>query len=150
MICRKDTKLFFLLVVLLSVFSYGYKTFIVTGDSMSPTNKNLQPVLVDKLHYKFEKPQRGDVVVFYAYDENDFLLKRVIGLPYDTVQIIEGFIYVNDYLYFDSFSHINITNGMTMHPETLEEGEYWVIGDNRDDTWHGIIYEHEIIGKLKD
>ena len=56
--------------------------------------------------------------------------------------------YVNGYLYMDEFSYINITDGITYSPDELFAGEYWVIGDNRNDTWWGVVYKDEIMGKL--
>ena len=145
----KDIRLLFLFGVLVFLFTYGYKTFFVLGDSMSPSNKNLQPVLVDKLYYKFETPKEGDVIVFYLPDDDEFMLKRVIGLPGDVIQIVDGYIYKNGYLYFDEFSYVRICDCISHDEERVREGEYWVIGDNRDESWYGIIYEDEIIGKLK-
>lgn len=147
---KKDIKLLLLLFLLVFIFSYGYKTYWVIGDSMAPSNKNLEVVLVDRLHYKFEKPQQGDVIVFYDFHEDDLMIKRVIGLPGDMIQIIDGFIYKNGFLYLDGFAHIRICDYSSHYPEELGEGEYWVIGDNRDDTWWGVVYENEIIGKIKD
>ena len=77
------------------------------------------------------------------------LIKRVIGIPGDTIQIIEGYIYKNNELYLDEFSHINITEGITWEAERVGEGQYWVIGDNRDDTWFGLVWNDEIVGKLQ-
>ena len=114
---------------------------------MHPSQANLDIVLVNKLSYDFQTPKVGDVIVFWDYIDREFLIKRVIGVPGDTIEIIEGFIFKNDKLYIDEFSHINLTNGISMHPWTLGEKEYWVIGDNRDETWFGVIHESEIVGQ---
>ena len=143
----KNIRLLILFIIFVSIFTFGYRFFIIIGDSMIPSQANLDIVLVNKLSYDFETPKEGDVIVFWDYSDAEFLIKRVIGVPGDTIEIIEGFIFKNDKLYIDEFSHINLTNGISMHPWTLGEKEYWVIGDNRDETWFGVIHESEIVGQ---
>ena len=143
----KNIRLLILFIIFVCIFTFGYKFFIVVGDSMNPSQDNFDIVLVNKLSYDFETPKEGDVIVFWDYSDAEFLIKRVIGVPGDTIEIIEGFIFKNDKLYIDEFSHINLTNGISMHPWTLGEKEYWVIGDNRDETWFGVIHESEIVGQ---
>ena len=143
----KNIRLLILFIIFVCIFTFGYKFFIVVGDSMNPSQDNFDIVLVNKLSYDFETPKEGDVIVFWDYIDREFLIKRVIGVPGDTIEIIEGFIFKNDKLYIDEFSHINLTNGISMHPWTLGEKEYWVIGDNRDETWFGVIHESEIVGQ---
>ena len=147
---NKNIRLLILLSILSLIFTFGYKYVLIVGDSMNPTNKNLQLVVVDKLSYDFEPPRRGDVIVFYDYLYDDFLIKRVIGVPGDTIQIVKGKIYRNQKLHIDEFSHTDVDYDLTLPPETLQEKEYWVIGDNRDDTWFGIIHESEILGQHKE
>ena len=143
----KNIRLLILFIIFVSIFTFGYRFFIIIGDSMIPSQANLDIVLVNKLSYDFQAPKVGDVIVFWDYSDREFLIKRVIGVPGDTIEIIEGFIFKNDKLYIDEFSHINLTNGISMHPWTLGEKEYWVIGDNRDETWFGVIHESEIVGQ---
>ena len=143
----KNIRLLILFIIFVCIFTFGYRFFIIIGDSMHPSQANLDIVLVNKLSYDFETPKEGDVIVFWDYSDAEFLIKRVIGVPGDTIEIIEGFIFKNDKLYIDEFSHINLTNGISMHPWTLGEKEYWVIGDNRDETWFGVIHESEIVGQ---
>ena len=143
----KNIRLLILFIIFVSIFTFGYRFFIIIGDSMHPSQSNLDIVLVNKLSYDFQTPKVGDVIVFWDYIDREFLIKRVIGVPGDTIEIIEGFIFKNDKLYIDEFSHINLTNGISMHPWTLGEKEYWVIGDNRDETWFGVIHESEIVGQ---
>ena len=114
---------------------------------MNPSKKNLELALVDKVAFNETNPKEGDIIVFYIVETDEFLIKRVIGVPGDEIQIIDGYIYKNGYLHVDEFSHIKISNN-TFLPEKLAKDEYWVIGDNRDDTWWGIVFEDEIMGKL--
>ena len=143
----KNIRLLILFIIFVCIFTFGYRFFIIIGDSMHPSQANLDIVLVNKLSYDFQTPKVGDVIVFWDYIDREFLIKRVIGVPGDTIEIIEGFIFKNDKLYIDEFSHINLTNGISMHPWTPGEKEYWVIGDNRDETWFGVIHESEIVGQ---
>tara|TARA_Y100001938_G_C7959858_1_gene363715 strand:- start:36 stop:506 length:471 start_codon:yes stop_codon:yes gene_type:complete len=145
---RRISKLVIILVVLSFIFNSTSSFYLTVGDSMDPSKKNLRIGLVDKFFHDDTLPYYGDVIVFYDYIDNDFLIKRVIGLPGDTMQIIDGWIFKNGDIYIDDFSHINVTDGLTMHPDTLGEKEYWVIGDNRDETWFGVIHESEIVGKI--
>ena len=143
----KNIRLLILFIIFVCIFTFGYRFFIIVGDSMHPSQGNLDIVLVNKLSYDFQTPKEGDVIVFWDYSDAEFLIKRVIGVPGDTIQVIEGFIFKNDKLYFDEFSHINLTGGISHPPDVLGEKEYWVIGDNRDNTWYGVIHEDQIVGQ---
>ena len=145
----KNIRLLILFIIFVCIFTFGYKFFIVVGDSMNPSQDNFDIVLVNKLSYDFSEPREGDVVVFWDYEEEDFLIKRVIGVPGDVIQIVNGYIFKNNKLYIDEFSHINISEGSTWEPEIVQEGQCWVIGDNRDDTWFGLVWTDEIVGKLQ-
>lgn len=149
---KKNIRIIVLFVIFVCVFGFGYRFFLVSGDSMNPSKSNLDLVLVKKLSYDFENPRRGDVIVFYDYLENDFLIKRVIAVSGDTVEIIDGDIFINNKLYVDDFSGNRIGDGidyyLTVKPETVEEGFVWVIGDNRNESWFGMIPTYDIIGLL--
>ena len=167
---NKYFRLFWLLVLFGTIINIGYKKFKIEGGSMSRTYKEGETLYVDKTTYKITKPERGDVVVFYDFKDDDYLIKRIIGLPGEVIQIIDGDIYIDGSLYKDQFSHLKIrvmlvgaagiplrnwkTNKILYENENvkferLKEGEYWVIGDNRDDSWYGVIYKDEITGKAK-
>tara|TARA_Y100000592_G_scaffold14894_2_gene21595 strand:+ start:3009 stop:3479 length:471 start_codon:yes stop_codon:yes gene_type:complete len=148
LIKSKNARLFFLVVILVFLFNATSSFYLIVGDSMDPSKKNLELALVDKVAFNQINPKEGDIIVFYIAETDEFLIKRVIGVPGDEIQIIDGYIYKNGFLYIDEFSHINITNGTTWRSDVLGDGEYWVIGDNRDDTWWGIVFQDEIIGKL--
>jgi len=107
-----------------------------------------EKVLVKKASYWFSGPERGDVIGFWDWGGMDFLIKRVIGLSYDTVEIIDGHIYLNGEKYNDKLSHLKIHEHMSAESFEVGEGEYWVIGDNRQDSWFGVIHEDQIIGKV--
>ncbi len=148
LIKKRISKLIAILIVLSFIFNSTSSFYLTIGDSMAPSKKNFEVGLVDKFFHDETLPYYGEVIVFYDYSDNEFLIKRVIGLPGDTIQIIDGWIFKNGDIYIDEFSHINITDGMSMHPWILGEKEYWVIGDNRNETWFGVIHESEIVGKI--
>ena len=149
---KKNIRLILLFLIFVCIFGFGYRFFLITGDSMNPSKKNLELVLVKKLSYDFENPRRGDVIVFYDYAEDDFLIKRVIAVAGETVEIIDGDIFINNKLYVDDFSYNKIGNGIDYYlkvtPETVEEGFVWVIGDNRNESWFGMIPVYAIVGLL--
>ena len=68
-------------------------------------------------------------------------------MPGDSIEIVNGWIYRNGELYVDSFSDVNVTSGISINPIFLGEKEYWVIGDNRGESWYGIIDEEQIVGQ---
>ena len=161
--------LLLLLVIGAIVLKSNYKIFKVDGESMTNTLGSGDVVLVDKQFYDSDPPQRGDVIV--CVGDGDVLIKRIVGVPGDTVQIIEGFIIVNGALYEDEFENYQITISLVdeygdplrswvdgepvyeyaNEPEIyLSSIEYWVIGDNRAISWYGIIDEADIIGKVYD
>ena len=141
-----------LIILMALVLNYGYKPIQVDGDSMAETFIDGDKFLVNKLSYRFFKPEKGDVVVFYDYKDDCLLVKRIVGMPYDTVEIISGVILINDEPLLDEFSHlvvaedIIIGSDFTLGKVMLREGEYWCIGDNRAATWFGVVYEDEILG----
>lgn len=103
------------------------------GDSMSPVLKNGDVVLVDRLIYNASKPKRGDVIVFKpGGNENaHYLIKRVVGLPGETVQIVDGKIYIDEKECTEGIYVSDIQSaGIAAEPVELGEGEYFVIGDN--------------------
>lgn len=104
----------------------------IAGQSMTPELRGGDVVLMDRLTYDFEEPQRFDVVVFEREDHKDNV-KRIIGLPGETVQIQSGYIYINgQYLEADRELNQVALAGMASSPITLAEDEYFLLGDNRD------------------
>lgn len=103
---------------------------VVVGDSMVPTYQDGDTVWVCKLM----KPDRGDKVVVLEEDEQKDIIKRVIALPGETIQIIDGSVYINGEYYPEDYINNHDTNysaGIAEEPITLGEDEYFVMGDNR-------------------
>lgn len=107
----------------------------VSGPSMENTLLDKDNVLIDKISYRFHEPERFDVVVFYPYEdvECDHFVKRIIGLPGETIQIKGDDIYINGDKLEEDYGKDPISyQGIATEPITLGEDEYFVLGDNRE------------------
>ena len=152
------TSLYVLLVLCLS---YLFITFVghrteVQGSSMEATLSNGDQLIVDKISYRFRDPKRYDIIVFpFRYEDNTFYIKRIIGLPGETIQIDgEGNIWINGEILEESYGREIIRDpGLAVEPITLGEDEYFVMGDNRNNSSDsrveavGNIHRDEIIGR---
>ena len=117
--------------VLLVVF-FGYRVSNA-GDSMSPALKNGDVVLVNRLIYQIKGPARGDIIVFRpgGNENTHYSIKRVVGLPGETVQIIDGSVYIDgEEAERDIYAADIEYAGTAEEPVELGEDEYFVIGDN--------------------
>ena len=153
-----STSLYVLLVLCLS---YLFITFVgqrteVQGSSMEATLSNGDQLIVDKISYRFRDPKRYDIIVFpFRYEDNTFYIKRIIGLPGETIQIDgEGNIWINGEILEESYGRERIRDpGLAVEPITLGEDEYFVMGDNRNNSSDsrveavGNIHRNEIIGR---
>lgn len=152
------TSLYLLIVLLctyLLIHYVGQRT-VVSGISMETTLSDNDNLIVDKISYRFDDPKRFDVVVFpFHKEKNTFYIKRIIGLPGETVQIdLDGNIYINDALLEEHYGAETIIDpGLAFTPITLGEDEYFVLGDNRNhssdsrDPSVGPIKKSILIGK---
>lgn len=103
------------------------------GDSMSPTLANGDVVLVNRVIYNIKDPARGDIIIYRDNDNVHYSIKRVVGLPGETVQITDGTIYIDgeavtEDIYVSEISYA----GVAKDPVELGEDEYFVLGDNAD------------------
>ena len=117
------------------VIAFGMRTPAI-GYSMTPTLVNSQKVLIDRFVFKLLPPSRFDVVCFYPKgNENSHLyIKRIVGLPGELVEIKDGHVYIDGArLIDDNFGTIS-DPGLAEAPFLLGEGEYFVLGDNRDNS----------------
>lgn len=125
-----------LCLVYLVIHFVGQRTQ-VQGSSMEPMLSEADNLIVDKISYRFHDPERYDIIVFRFLGEKDtFYIKRVIGLPGETVQIDEkGKIYVEGEVIDDFYGKEVIENpGRAYEPITLGKDEYFVLGDNRNNS----------------
>lgn len=128
----------------------------VSGSSMEATLSDGDNLIVDKISYRFHDPERFDIIVFpYKYEKDTYYIKRIIGLPGETVQIDEnGSIYIDGEVLQESYGREVILNpGQAEDPITLGEDEYFVLGDNRNassdsrDPSVGKILGEDIVGR---
>ena len=128
----------------------------VEGASMENTLHNGDNLIVDKLSYRFHDPERFDIIVFpFQFQDNTYYIKRIIGLPGETVYINDaGEIYINGTLLKENYGLETIQNpGLASEPITLGDDEYFVMGDNRNNSTDsrfasvGAIKRQDIIGK---
>lgn len=153
-----STSLYLLVVLCLTylvIHFVGQRTQ-VSGSSMEPKLSDQDNLIVDKITYQFKDPERYDIIVFpFQYEENTYYIKRIIGLPGETVYIDrEGNIYINDELLEDGYGREVIKEpGRAYEPITLGDDEYFVLGDIRNnssdsrDPSVGNVKKDSIIGR---
>ena len=143
-------------IVHLTVTYVGQRT-VVAGDSMLNTLHNKDNLIIDKVSYRFRDPERYEIIVFpYRHAEETFYIKRIIGLPGETVQIKDGYVYINEQKLEETFGREVIRAdryGQAAEPITLGQDEYFVLGDNRNEsadsreTSVGILKREDLIGR---
>lgn len=118
------------LVIAIFVRTFVVETYVVQGPSMEPTLRDGERLLVNKLVYRFSKPQRGDVIVFrYPLDPSRDYIKRVIAVEGDVVEIRTGRVYRNGQLLEEPYvRHIGLSS---MSRLVVPPGTVFVMGDNR-------------------
>ena len=146
--------LFVIAVTYLIITFVGQRTK-VDGSSMETTLSDGDNLIVDKISYRFHDPERYDIIVFpYRYAEKTYYIKRIIGMPGEKVQIIDGEVYINDKLLGEHYgTEVMINSGIADQPIQLGEDEYFVLGDNRNhssdsrDPSVGILKREDLIGR---
>ena len=150
------TLAFLIVVVVIPIRLFIVSPFVVDGESMHPTFENLNYLIVDELVYDFHAPARGDVIVFrYPGDPSIFYIKRIIGLPGETVSITNGIVTITT---VDGQS-LTLTEPYVVNEDvtytknvTLNAGEYFVMGDNRpnssDSRVWGPLPRNDIVGRV--
>jgi len=141
------------LVIVVPIRYFIFQPFFVKGQSMEPNFENGDYLIVDELSYRFRDPQRGEVIVFkYPQNFSQRYIKRIIGLPGETVEIEDGKVIIGDFV-------LNESNYLPSYLETpgevkitLAENEYFVLGDNRsvsaDSRRFGPLSRENIIGRV--
>jgi signal peptidase I len=148
----------FSLVAILIVLPFRMfiaQPFLVSGASMSPNFETGNYLIVDQLSYNFEDPQRGEIIIFrYPNDPKKFFIKRVIGLPTETVKISSSKVFIKNTENPNGFEldEPYLQNTSSKDTETtLNEDEYYVMGDNRpassDSRVWGVLPKDLIVGR---
>jgi len=124
----------------------------IPTSSMEPTIMVNDRIIAGRLNYMFSEPKRGDIVVFkYPDDESVLFVKRIIGLPGDTVSISKGSVYINDQKLDEPYLTTTIVGNFG--PYTVPEGSYFMMGDNRNNSkdsryWNNtFVKKDKILGK---
>ena len=114
--------------------NYVVQRTVVSGDSMQDTLQNDESLLVDKISYRFTDPKRYDIIVFYpkGREVEEYYVKRIYGLPGETIQIKGDDIYINGSKIDDPYAKDSMDSaGIAKEPYTLADDEYFVLGDHR-------------------
>lgn len=134
-----------------------FQSVTMQESSMEPTISVGDRLFINRVIYRVSSPKRGDIIVFRtnASDEAALHIRRVIGLPGETIQIVDGQILIDGETYKEGKDFPVISNaGLAASPITLEAGEYFVLGDNRNNSEDsrygdiGIVNKKYISGKL--
>lgn len=139
------------------LLAFGIRTYVaearyIPSGSMEPTLQINDRLIIEKLSYDFEPPQRGDIVVFHPpeqLNQKDAFIKRVIGLPGDTVEVKDGRVYVNGEALSESY--IAAPPDYLLGPTEVPADAYLVLGDNRnrsfDSHYWGFVPKDHILGR---
>lgn len=143
-----------IIIAIIAIFllrQYGLATSVVEGESMYPVLENGEKIIFNKFVYHVSEPKRGDIIIIQQTDKN--YVKRVIGLPNETIEMIDHVLYVDgkkvDHTYVDEYNTM-LTGDFG--PYEVPDDHYFVIGDNRaisKDSRNGLGYiaRSEIIGR---
>jgi len=145
------------LIIVVPIRAFIFQPFFVRGASMEPNFHDFDYLIVDEISYRFTEPKREDVIVFYNPSNNSQrFIKRVIGLPGETIKILEGSVSIkktdDDFFILDETAYLSENVKTPGNKEMLlEEGQYFVMGDNRgsslDSRFFGPLDKDLIIGK---
>lgn len=149
---------FYILLIFVCVFivpKYVIQRTVVDGPSMLNTLHDGESLIVEKVSYHFTDPDRYDIIVFYPYgrdDPEDYYVKRVIGLPGETIQVIGSDVYINGDKLGETYGKDPIQDpGVASEPIKLADDEFFVMGDNRtvseDSRFFGPVKKSNISGR---
>lgn len=146
------------LAIIIPVRYFLIQPFYVKGASMEPNFYDHEYLIIDEISYRFHEPTRGDIVVFrYPNDPKQFFIKRVIGLPGETVEIAGGQVKIfngkhPNGIVLDETGYLDQDFTSTTRTVTLKQQEYFVLGDNRvaslDSRYFGPVKRSFIVGRV--
>ena len=138
------------------VSRYVITAVVIEGKSMVPTLHDGDRFLLNRWAYQFRKPQRGDLVVIRDPGHSDFAVKRIVGVPLDSLEIKDGQVYLNGRVLPEPYLS---QDTQTFTPEKVNKfmvvgrNRYFVLGDNRcvseDSRFYGAIRKDQIVGMIK-
>ena len=137
------------------IITYVGQRTKVSGQSMETTLHDGDNLIVDKISYRFREPERFEIIVFpYQHKENTYYIKRIIGLPGETVHVKGGYVYIDGALLDENYGNeLMEMPGIAEEPITLGADEYFVLGDNRNhssdsrDPSVGILHREDLLGR---
>ena len=148
---RRPRRTFIRLIVVVAVVWLVQKWLFVpvkvTGRSMEPTMRNGRISVLNLMAYRVTGPQRGDVVGIQLKGRRMILLKRVLGLPGERVQVLNGKVWINGQPLHEPYAHGDQVPS-TDEESVLKPSQYFVIGDNRDVSEYGNVDRTELKGKV--
>ncbi len=146
------------LAIIIPVRWFLIQPFYVQGASMEPNFFDHEYLIIDELSYRFGDPRRGDVVVFhYPNDPKQFFIKRVIGLPGETVEIAEGRVRIYNEAHpngitLDERAYLDQDFTAANQTVTLKSDQYYLLGDNRssslDSRFFGPVDRSQVVGRV--
>lgn len=148
--------IFIILLLTYAIIHYVGQRTRVDGSSMETTLSDGDHLIVDKISYRFHDPERYDIIVFpYQHAENTYYIKRIIGLPGETVQVADGYVYIDGELLESDIYGVEVMESANAaaEPVTLGDDEYFVLGDNRNhssdsrDPSVGLVKRDDIMGR---
>lgn len=145
------------IIVVVGVRMFIAQPFVVSGTSMVPTFENKDYLIIDEISYRFQEPERGDVIVFHPpVDSATYYVKRIIGIPGDTVTIKDSVVSITSAEHPDGMTltepYITKDAEHDNYSVTVPEGQYFTMGDNRpasfDSRKWGLLPKKKIIGRV--
>jgi len=146
------------LAIVVPIRYFIFQPFIVKGESMEPNFQNGDYLIVDEISYRFRDPQRGEVIVFhYPNDPSQRFIKRIIGLPNETIEINNNKIIItkpdNTQATLDETSYLFISQSLGANEIIkLPPNQYFVMGDNREHSFDsrkwGVLEIDKVIGRV--
>lgn len=146
---------FFIIVGVILTIKYVVSLEQVVGPSMQPNYKSGDLLLLNKISYHFRNPRMFEVVVI-SNDETKYMIKRIIGLPGDSIEYKDNKLYINGEVTKEYFETEGITNDFSLSEleyDVIPDDYYFVMGDNRenslDSRYYGLIKKDQILGKVQ-
>jgi len=136
------------------IITFVFQIARVDGQSMQPTLEDQDRLVVNKLAYRLHQPQVGDIVMlYYPFDPDKALVKRIVAGPGDTLRSVAGRVYRNDVLISDESVPESFRANDSWGPQTVSPGHYFVLGDHRNNSFDsrawGFVPRKYIVGKIE-